>query len=175
MSRSDTETLEDETMDERDLHNELCAARDLLESSSFAHLAYTAKDGTPRVIATGMYWTGEEIVISSATTSPKVSALKDRPEVALTIDAGGTPEEARAVSIRGTVEIDIVEGIVEEYLLAARKSMDVDGAAEFEENVRNMYPQMARIALTPTWARYWDFGAGRMPTFLKELADQAQK
>lgn len=161
-------------MDGRQLHDELAAARDLLESTSFGHLAYTAKDGTPRVIATGVYWTGEQVVMSSATTSPKVSALRRRPQVALTIDAGGTPAEARAVSIRGTVAIDIVDGVVEEYLLAARKSMGTDGAAEFEENVRAMYPQMARIALRPTWARYWDFGAGRMPAFLKELADRAK-
>lgn len=67
-------------------------------------------------------------------SSPKVSALRGRPEVALTIDAGGTPETARAVSTRGSVAINIVEG----YLLAAGKSMDLDDAVAFEENVRAM-------------------------------------
>ena len=33
---------------------------------------------------------------------------------------------------------------------------------------------MARIAITPSWVRFYDFGAGRMPQFLKDLADQAQ-
>jgi hypothetical protein len=37
-----------------------------------------------------------------------------------------------------------------------------------------MYAQMARIAITPSWVRFYDFGAGRMPRFLKDLADQAQ-
>lgn len=50
--------------------------------------------------------------------------------------------------------------------------MDADAAAEFERNVRAMYPQMARIAITPRWVRYYDFGAGRMPRFLQELAEQ---
>jgi hypothetical protein len=34
-----------------------------------------------------------------------------------------------------------------------------------------MYPRMARIAITPGWARYYDFGAGRIPRFLQELAE----
>jgi len=52
--------------------------------------------------------------------------------------------------------------------------MDAQAAAEFERNVRAMYDQMARIAITPRWVRYYDFGAGRMPRFLQELAEQNQ-
>ena len=52
--------------------------------------------------------------------------------------------------------------------------MDAQAAAEFERNVRAMYDQMARIAITPHWVRYYDFGAGRMPRFLQELAEQNQ-
>jgi hypothetical protein len=37
-----------------------------------------------------------------------------------------------------------------------------------------MYDQMARIAITPRWVRYYDFGAGRMPRFLQELAEQQE-
>jgi hypothetical protein len=74
--------------------------------------------------------------------------------------------------VRGRVEITIVEGVVEEYLAAARESMDADAAAEFERNCRQMYDRMARIAITPTWARYYDFGVGRMPRFLPELAER---
>ena len=51
--------------------------------------------------------------------------------------------------------------------------MDTDTAAKFEQNVRRMY-QMARIAITPTWVRFYDFGAGRMPRFLPELAARSQ-
>ena len=40
--------------------------------------------------------------------------------------------------------------------------------------IRAMYDRMARIAITPTWVRFYDFGAGRMPRFLKELTEQNQ-
>jgi hypothetical protein len=33
-----------------------------------------------------------------------------------------------------------------------------------------MYRQMVRISIEPRWARFYDFGAGRMPAFLVELA-----
>jgi len=59
--------------------------------------------------------------------------------------------------------VEIIDGVVPEYLAAARRTMDAEAAAEFEQNVRGMYDQMARIAITPHWVRYYDFGAGRMP------------
>jgi len=74
-----------------------------LLSGSMARLAYNGPDGFPRVIPTGFYWTGDRIVVSTATTSPKVKALETRPEVALTIDTGDTPGDARALLVRGTV------------------------------------------------------------------------
>ena len=33
-----------------------------------------------------------------------------------------------------------------------------------------MYEQMVRISIEPQWARFYDFGAGRLPTFLTNLA-----
>ena len=36
-----------------------------------------------------------------------------------------------------------------------------------------MYPQMARISIEPQWARFYDFGAGRIPSFLSKLASEA--
>ncbi|MFF5296472.1 pyridoxamine 5'-phosphate oxidase family protein [Paractinoplanes globisporus] len=162
-------------MQRHEIDNELSTtgAQELLDSASAAHLAYTGKDGTPRVIPVGFFWTGTEFVIATATTSPKVSALAVRPDVALSIDGGDTPGQARALSIRGRADVAIVDGVVPEYLAAARKSMDAGAAAEFEKNVRVMYPRMARIAIVPRWARFYDFGAGRIPKFLQDLAAQA--
>jgi nitroimidazol reductase NimA-like FMN-containing flavoprotein (pyridoxamine 5'-phosphate oxidase superfamily) len=161
-------------MERQDIDGELSTtgAQELLTSTSAAHLAYIGKDGTPRVIPVGFFWTGDQFVISCATTSPKVTALSARPDVALAIDAGDTPDQARALSIRGRASVEIVEGVVEEYLAAARRTMDAEAANEFEKHVRGMYDQMARIAITPHWVRYYDFGAGRMPRFLQELAEQ---
>lgn len=160
-------------MDQREIDAELAAAEDLLEDTSAAHLAYTGTDGTPRVVPVGFYWTGAEIVVSTAATAPKVATLRAHPEVAVAIDTGGTPESARALSVRGRVSVEIVDGVVPEYLAAARKGMGGEAAAEFERNCRELYDQMARIAITPTWVRFYDFGAGRMPRFLQELAERS--
>jgi hypothetical protein len=157
-------------MQREEIDRELAAAEELLASTSAAHMAYVALDGTPRVVAVGFYWTGDEFVVSTATTAPKVAALAASPEVALAVDAGDTPGGARSLSVRGRATVDIVDGVVPEYLAAARRSMDSDAAAKFEQNVRRMYDQMARIAITPAWVRFYDFGAGRMPRFLQELA-----
>jgi Pyridoxamine 5'-phosphate oxidase len=161
-------------MERQDIDDELstAGAQELLTSTSAAHLAYIGKDGTPRVIPVGFFWTGDQFVISTATTSPKVTALSAHPDVALAIDAGDTPGQARALSVRGRANVEIVDGVVEEYLAAARRTMDAEAAAEFEQNCREMYDQMARIAITPRWVRYYDFGAGRMPRFLQDLAER---
>jgi Pyridoxamine 5'-phosphate oxidase len=161
-------------MEPEDIVHELstAGAQQLLGSTSAAHLAYIGKDGAPRVIPVGFFWTGEQVVIATAATAPKVTALSARPEVALTIDAGDTPDQARALSMRGQASVEIIDGVVPEYLAAAKNTMDPEAAAEFEQNVRGMYDQMARIAITPHWVRYYDFGAGRMPRFLQELAER---
>ena len=63
-------------MERQEIDDELSAngARELLASTSAAHLAYIGKDGAPRVVPVGFYWTGDRFVISTATTSPKVTA-----------------------------------------------------------------------------------------------------
>jgi hypothetical protein len=147
-------------------------AQELLAATSAGHLGYVGTDGTPRVVMVGFFWTGGEFVVSTATTAPKVKALSARPEVALSIEAGDTPDGARALSIRGEASVTIVDGVVDEYLAAARKSMGAEAAAAFEQECRKVYKQMARIAITPRWARFYDFGAGRMPRFLQELVAQ---
>jgi Pyridoxamine 5'-phosphate oxidase len=162
-------------MDQQEIDHELAGtgAQELLTSSSMARLAYLAADVTPRVIPIGFYWTGDQVVVSTAATAPKVPALSVRPDVALTIDSGDTPSGARALSIRGRASVRIVDGVTEEYLASARKTMEAAAAAQFEQNCRALYRQMARIAITPHWVRYYDFGAGRLPRFLQELAEQA--
>jgi nitroimidazol reductase NimA-like FMN-containing flavoprotein (pyridoxamine 5'-phosphate oxidase superfamily) len=138
---------------------------------SMARLAYNGHDGFPRVIPIGFCWTGERIVVSTAPTSPKVRALSSRPEVALTIDTGGKPEEAKALLVRGLATMEAVDGVTDEYIASARKSFEETELAEFERNVRSVYKQMVRISIEPQWARFYDFGAGRLPTFLANLVN----
>ncbi|BDZ43164.1 hypothetical protein GCM10025865_24630 [Paraoerskovia sediminicola] len=159
-------------MEQHEIDAELDAAAGLLDSASAGHLSYVAQDSTPRVVPVGIWWTGTQFVISTASTAPKVAALTARPELALAVAAGGTPQDARYLSVRGSAEIRVVDGLVDEYVAAARKSMDPEAAEQFVESCRAMYDQMARIAVTPRWARYYDFGAGRMPKFLQDLAER---
>lgn len=160
-------------MERPDVLAELADARGLLDATSAAHLAYTGRDGTPRVVPVGYFWTGEEFVVSTADTAPKVAALLARPDVALAIDGGGTPLSAQSLTVRGRADVRILDGLVPEYVAAARRSMDARAVEEFERNCRAMYERMARIAVVPAWARFHDFGAGRMPGFLRELAEKA--
>src|SRR6201992_2363970 len=120
----------------------------------------------------GFFWTGEQFVIANGAAAPKVVALSARPDAALAIDAGDTPEQARGLSIRGRGSVQMADGVAPESLAAARQAMDAEAADEFERNCRKMYDQQARIAITPQWVRYYDFGAGRMPRFLQDLADR---
>jgi hypothetical protein len=156
-------------MDSRELQAELEPAAELLRSAPLARLAYDGIDGTPRVIPIGFLWTGDAVVLATHPTAPKHKALRARPRVALTID---TPSPARSVLLRGTAAIDIVDGVAPEYLEAAAKSMAGEELATFEAAVRETYDQMARISITPDWARYFDFGAGRFPDFLRELTSK---
>jgi Pyridoxamine 5'-phosphate oxidase len=148
---------------------ELDAGAELLRTATLARLAYDGADGTPRVVPIGFLWTGEAVVVATHPTAPKFKALRARPRVALTID---TPSPARALLLRGEAEIEVVDGPVPEYLEAAAKSMEGAELAAFEASCRETYDRMARISIVPDWARYFDFGAGRFPDFLRELTSK---
>ncbi len=162
-------------MDSQQTTEELAqpGARNLLDSATLLRLGYNGSDGFPRVVPIGFYWNRSQIVVCTATTAPKVKALSARPKVALTIDVGDTPTEAQALLVRGLARVDIVDGVPDEYLAASRKALAADQLAEFERQVRSLYDQMARISIEPVWARFFDFGAGRMPSFLTELVGGA--
>ena len=142
-------------------------ALELLRSATLMRLAYTGEDGFPRVIPIGFLWTGDTVVVCTATTAPKVRALSADPHVALTIDTGDTPASARMVLIRGVADLETVDGVPDEYLAATAKSLDASQLPGFEEQVRAIYKQMVRITIRPQWARYFDFAGGRMPKFMQ--------
>ena len=119
----------------------------------------------PRVIPIGFYWDGEHIIVCTAPISPKVAALTARSQVALTRH-GHVAEQGPADPRRGLVET--VDG-VPASTSASPEAMDRQ-TPDFEANVRSMYKQMSRIAITPQWARFYDFGTGRVPAFLLKLS-----
>src|SRR5215208_5325550 len=79
-------------------------AKRLLASTIPARYAYTALDGTPRVVASWFVWTGEELVMPTFISAPhvrhaayRVRALRANPEVAVTIDTDTFPPEVLSI------------------------------------------------------------------------------
>ncbi|MET7571803.1 pyridoxamine 5'-phosphate oxidase family protein [Streptomyces sp. NPDC005492] len=147
----------------RPLSQELLA-RDL------TRLAYVAKDGTPRSIPIAFAWNGSEIVLCTTKNAPKLHALRQNPMVALTIDTEVHPP--KILLIRGQVELDVVDGIPEEYLqMNGSYEMTPEQRVEWEAEVRSLYDGMVRIVVTPTWAKLIDFET-TLPSAVEELIQQ---
>jgi hypothetical protein len=148
----------------RPLSQELLA-RDL------TRLAYVAKDGTPRSIPIAFTWNGEQIVLCTSKNAPKLHSLRANPAVALTIDTEVHPP--KILLIRGRAELDVVDGIPEEFLqMNGSYEMSAEQRVEWEREVRSLYDDgMVRIVITPTWAKLIDFET-TLPTPVQELAER---
>jgi hypothetical protein len=130
-------------------------AQELLHSTLPAHLAYIARDGTPRVVPLLFHWTGEEIILSSWPDDPKVAALREHSAVALTIDSAEPP--FHVLSLRGAVEVTIVDGMASECLPMFTRYMGPEQGAAWVARMTGMTDRSARIAIRPTWAGVLDF------------------
>jgi hypothetical protein len=133
-------------MDPQEITEELehPGARNLLASATLLRLAYNGSDGFPRVIPIGFYWNGNQIVVCTAATAPEVNALSSRPNVAMTIDVGDTPTEAKALLVRGLAGVDIVNGVPDEYVAASTKVLGADQVTEFESQGRRLTSGLSR-------------------------------
>ncbi len=144
-------------------------SRELL-ARDLTRLAYVAEDGTPRVVPIGFDWNGSEIVMCTAKNAPKLPALRQDPTVALTIDTEVHPP--KILLIRGQAELDVVEGIPDEFLRTnGAYTMTREQRAEWEAEVRSVYDGMVRIVVTPTWAKLIDFET-TLPSAVEELLRQ---
>jgi hypothetical protein len=137
-------------------------ARRLLVSTIPARYAYTATDGTPRVVPSWFRWTGEELVMPTFLAAPhvvrppaRVAALRARPDVAVTIDSEGFPPEV--LLLRGRATVTEVDGIDPDYALSALRYMGEEQGRAFIDQVDQPGTRMARIALRPTWVGVLDF------------------
>jgi hypothetical protein len=129
-------------------------AQQLLEASIPARLAYVARDGSPRVVPTWFRWNGTELVMATFLAArhilrpaARLSALRNRPAVALTIDTEGFPPNI--LQIRGDVQITEVDGVDPDYALAARRYLNDAGAANYLASIDVPGTRMARIAVRP--------------------------
>jgi general stress protein 26 len=138
-----------------------------LLARDITRLAYVAKDGTPRNIPIAFTWNGSEIVMCTSKNAPKLHALRTNPIVALTIDTEVHPP--KILLIRGRAELDVVDGIPDEYLeMNGSYQMTAEQRVEWEAEVRSLYDGMVRIVVTPTWAKLIDFDE-TLPSAVEEL------
>ena len=141
-------------------------SRELL-ARDVTRLAYVAGDGTPRNIPIAFTWNGSQIVMCTTKNAPKLPSLRRNPEVALTIDTEVHPP--KILLIRGRAELDVVDGIPEEYLqMNGSYEMTPEQRVEWEAEVRSLYGGMVRIVIAPTWAKLIDFET-TLPTAVEEL------
>ncbi|MER6513005.1 pyridoxamine 5'-phosphate oxidase family protein [Nonomuraea sp. NPDC001636] len=141
-------------------------SRELL-ARDVTRLAYVAKDGTPRNVPISFTWNGSEIVMCTTKNAPKLAALRANPAVALTIDTEVHPP--KILLIRGRAELDVVDGIPEEFLqMNGSYKMTPEQRVEWEAEVRSLYDGMVRIVVTPTWVKLIDFET-TLPSAVEEL------
>ena len=141
-------------------------SRELL-NRDLTRLAYVAKDGTPRNVPIAFTWNGSQIVMCTTKNAPKLPALRANPAVALTVDTEVHPP--KILLIRGRAELDVVDGIPDEYLqMNGSYEMTPEQRVEWEAEVRSLYDGMVRIVVTPTWAKLIDFET-TLPSAVEEL------
>jgi hypothetical protein len=134
-------------------------AQELLNAPIPAHLSYVWKDGSPRVIPIGFTWTGSELVTGTPHNAPKMLALKDGQQVAVTIDSYTPPYHV--LYIRGIVRLTPYEGIVPEWAQAGERLMGKEGGTAFATMADGMVKagvlKFIRLAVQPVWAGIIDF------------------
>ena len=149
------------------LHEPL--AQELLQSKGPAHLAYNWRDGTPRVIPIGFHWNGEEIVMATATDAPKTKVLTNGSKVAVSIDRDFLA--SNILLIRGTVRVDIVEGIAPEYTAMIYRTMSTEDAEVLLKEAAPLYPRMTRLFIHPDWVGILDFET-RLPSAIEHAIER---
>lgn len=72
--------------------------------------------------------------------------------------------------VRGEAAVEVVDGVPDAFVEAARSFVGEDGMPEWEAGVRALYTRMVIIRVTPTWAKIFDFET-RLPSPVQELID----
>jgi hypothetical protein len=130
-------------------------AQGLLQSAIPARLAYTWRDGTPRVVPMWFHWTGEEFLMGAPPNAPKMKVLGDHPRVAFSIDSNEWPY--RVLCVRGTASVQEVEGRFAEYEAMARRYLGEEGGQQFLAQQQQTFARWTRIAIRPEQVRILDF------------------
>lgn len=134
-------------------------ALELLAAPIPAHLSYVWTDGSPRVIPIGFTWTGTESVTGTPDNAPKLKALQNGDQVAVTIDSYTPPYHV--LYIRGIARLSPYDGIVPEWAMAGERLMGKESGQAFVQMVDGMLKagvlKFIRLAVQPTWVGILDF------------------
>jgi hypothetical protein len=99
-----------------------------------------------------------------------MKVLHNGTKVALTIESD---EPIHALLIRGSIRVDMVDGIAPEFVALCRRYMGDEGGDEFVGQLSPGLPRMSRIVLTPEWVGLLDFET-RFHHWLEEAMARAQ-
>lgn len=90
-------------------------------------------------------------------------ALRQNPWVAVSINSNS--RSYKALLIRGDAALDPVEGVSQEYAIAAERYFGVEGGQAWVDQVCASGAPMTRVVITPTWVGIIDFQT-RFPSAL---------
>jgi hypothetical protein len=146
-------------------------ARTLLAAAIPARMAYTAADGTPRLVASWFQWSDGELIMPTFIAAPHIAApahrlgaLRARPAVAISIDTETTP--AQVLSIRGRARITEIDGVDLDYATSARQYLGPEAAPDYLNMLDQPGTRMARITVRPEWVALLDFAGDRLPAVM---------
>jgi hypothetical protein len=145
-------------------------SQELLAAATPAHVAYTALDGSLRNIPINFHWNGQELVMGAFAGTYKIAALRAHPAVAVTIATHH--QGAKVLLLRGEVTLTDVDGLLEEYAIAQRRTMGEEASRDYLASIDKPGLRMVRIALRPDWVGVLDF-ATRVPERTPRLVREA--
>ena len=125
--------------------------------------------GTPRVIPIGFHRNGEEVILGTPMDAPKLKALRDG-QTALCIDTDTMPY--KVLEIRGTIRLDVVEGIAPEYKLMTQRTLGEEAGQAWLTSLALICPRMTRVFVHPTWVVLLDFET-RFPSAIEHGMEAA--
>lgn len=142
-------------------------SQELLNGKIPSRFAYLGLDGDPRVIPMGFHFDGTNLQFFTVPKAAKVKALQQNPRVSITIDTDGYPP--KALLLRGSVSVEIVDGVPDEYL-ASGKNVPAEAFEGWKAGVLALYDSMAVITFTPDWVKLLDFET-TIPKAVQDLID----
>ncbi len=126
----------------------------LLEGPNLARLAYTGRDGRPRVVPIWFLYQGGEILMVTGPRAEKVRALAANAAVALSIDSSQPPYGV--LLIDGDATLEEVEGVAPEYRQIVERYLGGATDAYLAQLLPRVRRQV-RIRVRPLRWRVFDF------------------